>query len=88
MADPTKDEDVINPATHHHDDEQNPDPRQQIDPQDEILRRPSPIIVKSKRTSSHRNAREPSKTCSFDRENSCRQRGRSFSWRDGLRPGW
>jgi len=25
------------------DDEQNPDPRQQIDPQDEIRRRPSPI---------------------------------------------
>ena len=36
MADPTKDEDVINPNNAPRDDEQNPDPRQQIDPQDEI----------------------------------------------------
>lgn len=42
MADPTKNEDLINPDEPR-DDEQNPDPRQQIDPQDEIRRRPSPI---------------------------------------------
>jgi hypothetical protein len=43
VADPTKDQDVINPNNEPRDDEQNPDPRQQIDPQDEIRRRPSPI---------------------------------------------
>ena len=42
MADPTENEDLINPDESR-DDEQNPDPRQQIDPEDELRRRPSPI---------------------------------------------
>lgn len=42
MADPTENEDLINPDEPR-DDEQNPDPRQQIDPEDELRPRPSPI---------------------------------------------
>jgi hypothetical protein len=42
VADPTENEDLINPDEPR-DDEQNPDPRQQIDPEDELRRRPSPI---------------------------------------------